>query len=146
MTEPQSDTTPLIRWFDQVGRHDTKTVGGKGGNLGELARAGLPVPAGFLVTSDAFLVTLAANGVRDELLQQFVATQRDEPAALDTRAKQMRELTHTLVFPTQLQAAIAAAYDRLGGDARVAVRSSATSEDSATTSFAGMHESFTNVR
>jgi pyruvate, water dikinase len=145
VAEPRADSQVLIRWFDEIGRDDTKTVGGKGGNLGELTRAGLPVPSGFVITSHAFISALAANGLRDELRKQFDATQRDEPVALQERAAHMRELTRTLAFPTELREAITNAYGKLGADVRVAVRSSATSEDSATTSFAGMHESFTNV-
>lgn len=138
-------TQKLVRWFDELSREDTKSVGGKGGNLGELTRAGLPVPPGFVITSDAFVSTLIANGLRDELLKQFEATQHDEPRALQDRAAHMRELTRGLVIPPELREAITEAYRKLGADARVAVRSSATSEDTATTSFAGMHESFTNV-
>lgn len=135
----------LIRWFAQVGQRDTSTVGGKGGNLGELVHAGLPVPTGFIITSNAYVTALTANGVRDKLREHFEAAQSDGPAALEQRAQRMRELARGLVIPPQLRAAIAAAYNRFGPEARVAVRSSATSEDTATTSFAGMHESFTNV-
>lgn len=142
---PQSEDNELIRWFDQIGRHDTSTVGGKGANLGELTQAGLPVPPGFVITSHAFLTALSEGGVRDQLRQHFEATQSDQPEALDQRSTRMRELAGTLTFPPALRAAITAAYNRLGAQTRVAVRSSATSEDTATTSFAGMHESFTNV-
>jgi pyruvate, water dikinase len=145
VAQPVPQSGAQVRWFGEVGKHDTQTVGGKGGNLGELTRAGLPVPDGFVVTSDAFLTALDANGLREQLRRDFTETQRNAPEALDQRSKQMRELVRSLTLPPGLCAAISDAYAKLGPDARVAVRSSATSEDSATTSFAGMHESFTNV-
>jgi pyruvate, water dikinase len=61
-----TDAAPIV-WFDQLGRSDVATAGGKGANLGELARAGLPVPPGFVVTAPAFLAAMEDRGVREEL-------------------------------------------------------------------------------
>ena len=57
----------FIRWFEEVDLHDAPRVGGKGANLGELTRAGLPVPPGFVITADAYLVSMDGAGVRNEL-------------------------------------------------------------------------------
>ncbi|MEY4580058.1 MAG: Phosphoenolpyruvate synthase [Pseudomonadota bacterium] len=136
--------TAPIRWFQDITRDDAKEVGGKGANLGEITRAGLPVPAGFVVTATAYVATLEANTIRAELQRLFAESQRDG-AAMDELAAKMRNLISKVVIPEALQSAILDAYAKLEGHAHVAVRSSATSEDSGTTSFAGMHESFTNV-
>ncbi|MET0387399.1 MAG: phosphoenolpyruvate synthase [Polyangiales bacterium] len=135
----------MVRSLEQLTLRDAKQVGGKGANLGELLQAGLPVPPGFVITSHAFVATLAANEVRDQLQTLFAATQRAEPAELEQQAHTMRHIASGLELPVALRDAIRGAYAALGADVRVAVRSSATSEDGATTSFAGMHESFTNV-
>ena len=44
----------LIAWFDEVGRNDVPLVGGKGANLGEMTKADIPVPPGFIVTADTY--------------------------------------------------------------------------------------------
>ncbi len=55
-------STELIGWFADVGLADRPTVGGKGGSLGELTRAGIPVPAGFVVRTAAFDDFVASAG------------------------------------------------------------------------------------
>ena len=142
---PPSDTS-AIRWLTDIRGDEAKSVGGKGANLGEMVRAGLPVPPGFVITSQAFVAALDASGLRAELQGLFEGTQKPDLQDLESTAARMRALANTLIIPEPLRAAIAEAYSKLGVDCLVAVRSSATSEDSAATSFAGMHESFTNVR
>jgi integrase len=134
-----------IAWFDELSKADVSRVGGKGANLGEMTRAGLPVPPGFVVTTEGFLAALSEAGVRDELRAAFVGVDPDDPAALAAASLRMCELVERAVMPSEVRTALAGAYARLGADAAVAVRSSATSEDTGATSFAGMHETFTNV-
>jgi pyruvate,water dikinase len=134
-----------IRWFDSLSVGDTATVGGKGANLGELTRAGLPVPPGFVVTAPAYLDAMTRGGVRELLRDRSVGIAADDPAELATRAAELRELVAKAGIPDDLRAEIVAAYERLGTGVRVAVRSSATAEDTAGTSFAGMHRTITNV-
>jgi pyruvate,water dikinase len=133
-----------VVWLDAVSRDDVPLVGGKGANLGEMTRAGLPVPEGFVVTSRAFLAALESAGVRQELADRFLAVDPDDVAGLARAAEAMRALVTRAPLPSALEAAIVDAYRRLGSTA-VAVRSSATSEDAASTSFAGMHETYTHV-
>ena len=59
--------TSYIAWFEELSRDSIENAGGKGANLGEMTRAGLPVPPGFVVTTDAFLSTLDTCGIRGEL-------------------------------------------------------------------------------
>lgn len=136
-------TAPVV-WFDELSRSSVPFAGGKGANLGEMARAGLPVPGGFVVTTSAFVAALEAGGVREQLKELFRGADADSPQALAEASGKMRALVEQAGVTEEVRAAIAAAYRELGEGA-VAVRSSATSEDTGTTSFAGMHETFTNV-
>lgn len=138
---------PLVRPFDDITLADTATVGGKGANLGELASAGLPIPPGFVVTADAYLLAMAEAGLREELQTRFAAARADadDQVALAQAAEELRALVHKAGAPETVRRAVVAAYRALGDDRAVAVRSSATAEDSAGTSFAGMHDTFTNV-
>lgn len=120
-------------------------AGGKGANLGELIGAGVRVPPGFVVTAPAYLDALDRAGVRGAVadLGRAPATGPDDP---ERRAAEARALVAAVEVPDDLRAAITDAYARLGRDRYVAVRSSATGEDSAEDSFAGMNETFTDVR
>lgn len=140
-------TTEGIAWLADLSLEDTASVGGKGANLGELTRAGLPVPAAFVVTAAGYLQAMDAGGVRDELRSTFAeACQHvDDPGRLAAAAERLQSLVRKAGVPTTLREQIVGASHRLGREAAVAVRSSATSEDSAGTSFAGMHETFANV-
>jgi pyruvate,water dikinase len=134
-----------IRWFKELSLKEANLAGGKGANLGELVRAGLPVPPGFVLLAPAFLDAMEAGGVRAELRTQLAEVNVDDPAQLEASSASMRELVHRAGIPASLRSALVEAYRQLGKGVRVAVRSSAPSEDSAGTSFAGMHETFTNV-
>ena len=118
--------TALVRPIDQVSTADRDAVGGKGANLGELARARFPVPDGFILTTAAY--TLAARAARLD---------PREPAAA------ARRLTASAV-PDAVATATCEAYAALGGG-RVAVRSSATAEDLPNASFAGQQDTYLDV-
>jgi pyruvate, water dikinase len=133
-----------VAWFDELSVDDAPRAGGKGANLGELTRAGMPVPPGFVVTADAYLDAMDQGGVRHELVVTAAGVDIDEAAGLAAAAARLQELVHKAGVPDALRREIASAYDRLGGG-RVAVRSSATTEDLEGASFAGMNRTFTNV-
>ena len=120
---------------------------GKGANLGELASAGLPVPPGFVITAEGYLAAMDDGGVRDELRVVFedACRRSEDPSALAESAERMRSLVHKAGVLPGLRDDVLRAYHRLGEAVPVAVRSSATAEDTAGTSFAGMHETFANV-
>jgi pyruvate,water dikinase len=140
----QRTMNEYIAWFDDLSRSDVTRAGGKGANLGEMTRAGLPVPPGFVITPPAFFAALEATGIRQELRRTFEGLPADDATKLADAAARMRALALGVKLPAQVRAAVAEAYAKLGASA-VAVRSSATSEDTADTSFAGMHETFTNI-
>ncbi len=135
-----------IAWFGELSKNDVSIAGGKGANLGELVRAGAPVPEGFVVTAQAYLEALDAAGLRAEVCDLAVRSGEGNQADVGAAAAQLQALIRKAGLPEALQRDILDAYGRLGRDVFVAVRSSATAEDSASTSFAGMNETFTNVR
>lgn len=138
-------TSPAVVRLNQVGSNDVGLVGGKGANLGEMLQAGLPVPNGFVVTSSAYLDVMERSGVRTRLAELTQSSATSTPDELEQIAEVARQLVRNCSMPDDLVAAVDAAFAESCRGTRVAVRSSATSEDTADTSFAGMNESFTNV-
>ncbi|MGQ0560850.1 MAG: phosphoenolpyruvate synthase [Gemmatimonadota bacterium] len=139
----------FIRWFEDLGRDDVALVGGKGANLGEMTRAELPVPEGFAVTVDAYRRFQEASGLAHQISEQLEQLQVGDPAELRRSAESLQDLIRRAAIPDDVRDAIAEAYDELARRTEepfVAVRSSATIEDTEQFSFAGMFESFLNVR
>jgi pyruvate,water dikinase len=138
------DDSAAVAWLEELDKDSVAVAGGKGANLGELAHAGFPVPPGFVITAPAYLQAMEAGGVRADLRD---GSGRFEPGARgEEAAAELQELVRKAGMPSLLARAIVDAYHKLGDGVFVAVRSSATAEDSASTSFAGMNETFTNVR
>lgn len=131
----------LIRPFAQLGLSDRASVGGKGASLGELTRAGIPVPPGFVVDTMSFhlfVETLDGGGALRRGLELLHA---DDTDAIAQAGRAMRQRVEAAEMPSSLAAAITSAYLELGGGA-VAVRSSATGEDSEEASFAGLQDTY----
>ena len=122
----------MIVWFEEITAADVVRVGGKGANLGECARAGLPVPPGFCVSTDAYRE--ATSGLTGALAAD--AARGDSAAA--------RERVLSIPLPESVRSAVEEAYLRLG-EPPVAVRSSATAEDLAEASFAGQQDTYLSV-
>ncbi|HEY7395777.1 MAG TPA: phosphoenolpyruvate synthase, partial [Gemmatimonadaceae bacterium] len=141
-------TATLIVPFTQAHRSDVPSLGGKGANLGEMTAAGLPVPPGFVISIRAYETFYAANELEPRARAELANVNADDPASLERSATALRQLILDGEMPDHVRGAIERAYDELvNGQAggRVAVRSSATAEDTAEYSFAGMFESFLNV-
>lgn len=134
---------PCIAWFADIGLPDRPAVGGKGGSLGELTRAGLPVPPGFVVRTEAFEAFIAALDAARPLRAPVEAL---DPADLETAGAvtaEIRKRIEAAPLPSDVEQAIRAAYAGLaGGDGPVAVRSSATTEDAEDASFAGLQDTY----
>jgi len=135
----------IVRWFDEIGLADVNELGGKGANLGELTRAGLPVPRGYVITAGAYLAAMEADGTRARLQDLLGAADPSEAAALATAAAAAQRLVRDAPVPPDMADAVIKACVELGSGVSVAVRSSATAEDAGDTSFAGMNATFTNV-
>ncbi|MBB2912085.1 pyruvate,water dikinase [Streptosporangium becharense] len=118
---------------------DLALTGGKGASLARLARAGLPVPAGFHVTTDAYRDFVSRDGLHDLIMEAVAGSPPDRAAAHIAALFADREM------PPETAGEIRAAYARLGDDVPVAVRSSATAEDLPGMSFAGQQDTYLNV-
>ena len=128
---------------------DAAIVGGKGASLGELLRAGIPVPPGFAVTVSAFQAAMAAIDPGGRQRAGIEALDASDLSAIMTTTAAFRDAVTAAPVPDSVAAAITAAYAALGGgtqDPDVAVRSSATLEDSAAASFAGLQDTYLSVR
>ncbi|HLY47685.1 MAG TPA: phosphoenolpyruvate synthase [Solirubrobacteraceae bacterium] len=152
-TETPPSVTPAeldpVRPFTALSVADVAYAGGKGANLGQLTRAGLPVPPGFVVGAPAYAAFLNQTGLRARLAQLLDSLDVEDTGALQAAAEAAREAVGGTEMPAWLRSAIGDAYEALVGktaDAPVAVRSSATAEDTASASFAGMNETFLNTR
>jgi phosphohistidine swiveling domain-containing protein len=119
-------------------------VGGKAGNLGELTRAGLPVPPGFCLTTDAYQRATAQAALAD-IFDALDRTSATDVPALTTLAVRARDAVLAAPFPAEIADAVTTAYAKLGTDVPVAVRSSATAEDLPFASFAGQQDTYLNI-
>lgn len=118
----------MVKGFGEIRKEDIETVGGKGANLGEMTAAGIPIPSGFVLTSQAYREFLKENHITD-----FES------------AKNVREKIIEGILPETVTKPLLSEYGKMGNK-RVAVRSSATAEDLADASFAGQQETYLNVR
>src|SRR5215218_3725034 len=135
-------------WFDEIRKDDIALAGGKGANLGELSRAGLPVPPGFVLTTAAYDAFVGSNDIGDAIVGRASVALAEDPAAFAEVAEGIRALFARGKVPEAMAVEIRAAYEELSedGETAVAVRSSATAEDLAGASFAGQQETYLNVR
>ena len=144
MKAGQQKNARLVLSFRDVDRAALPIVGGKAANLGELTRAGLPVPAGFCVTTAAY--ELVAEGVKlGQILDDLAGTPPEDTARLGELAAAARDALLEAPVPEDIIEAIGEAYRELGGGEPVAVRSSATAEDLPAASFAGQQDTYLNV-
>ncbi|HUP33417.1 MAG TPA: phosphoenolpyruvate synthase [Gaiellaceae bacterium] len=137
--------TAALRPFAELSREDVAFAGGKGANLGELARANVPVPLGFVVGAPAYAAFVDGSGLRHRIAARLASVDVDDPDQLEAAASDLRALVEDEPVPPDVEAAVRHAYAELAGEGPVAVRSSATAEDTETASFAGMNETFLNV-
>src|SRR5258706_1422225 len=139
---------PIVTFFKDIDKHDTPLVGGKGANLGEMTKAGFPVPNGFAVTINAYDLFLEENDIAKKIYDILGTTDVNDPAQLDSASRKIQKMVGNSKIPDTVSKDIIEAYKKLSGPfkkALVAVRSSATAEDAGTTSFAGQQASFLNV-
>lgn len=146
----QPRPAPLILWNRELRRADIPRAGGKGANLGEMTYAGLPVPPGFVISIDGYAHFRSATGIGAALEERLAKLDIDDASALNSVAAELRSLVEQAAIPRDLEAEIVNAWASLAAevdkpDLLVAVRSSATAEDTHQYSFAGMFESFLNV-
>ncbi|HMB22481.1 MAG TPA: PEP/pyruvate-binding domain-containing protein, partial [Anaerolineales bacterium] len=136
----------FVKMIAELDRTDLPIAGGKGANLGALTRAGLPVPGGFVVTTDGYRAFVAANKLDEDLRQILESVQMDDPVSLEAGSERIRARFHSGQIPSNLSDEIRRAYLALHNPATaVAVRSSATAEDLPDLSFAGQQDTYLNI-
>jgi pyruvate,water dikinase len=134
--------------LSEVSESDLPLVGGKASKLGELVREGLPIPPGFVLTTEAYDAFVRATALSTELPAALDSIRPEQPETIDAASLRIRSLFETVPFPKDLRDEIAEAYETFARQNAVrfcAVRSSATAEDLEGASFAGLQETFLNV-
>jgi pyruvate,water dikinase len=140
----QSSMPVVIALHDDAA--SLELTGGKGASLARLARAGLPAPPGFHVTTAAYRRFVSEHDLQAQILDAVALVAADQPATLEAASQQIGALFAQRPMPDVIAAAIRQAYAELGDDLPVAVRSSATAEDLPEMSFAGQQETYLNMR
>jgi len=139
-------STDTIGWFADIRLDDRPQVGGKGGSLGELQRAGIDVPPGFVVKTNAFEHFIQALERESPVRSRIEALDPDNLEALALCCQEIRARVEQIALPAEVSDAISSAHEALSaGDAEpgpVAVRSSATTEDAVDASFAGLQDTY----
>lgn len=132
--------------FSEIGAADHGRVGGKCASLGEMTQAGVAVPPGFAVTTEAYLAMLQHHNLRGEIERHMTGLDADDIDAVDRAAQAIRIRIRSHKLPGDVETAIREAYAAMGDDIPVAVRSSATAEDLPDASFAGQQDTYLWVR
>jgi len=157
--------TNWIKWLSELNKDSGKVAGGKGANLAEIYNSKFPVPPAFVITAQAYDYFLEKTGVKEEIKNILEKIDIEDTKQLDDSAKKIREIIINQEMPKDLKDEIIENYDIFGEsiiqnisaeaalilkntkeDVFVAVRSSATTEDLASASFAGEHESFLSIK
>ena len=139
----------IVVFFKDIDKNDIPLVGGKGANLGEMTKAGFPVPEGFAVTVEGYSRFLKENNLEVQIKEILDRIDRDNPESLQDGARQIQKKINSGRIPDPVSREVVKAYQKLSGRFNkllVAVRSSATAEDLPTASFAGQQATFLNVK
>ena len=139
----------LVLSLDDLSKEEVGIAGGKGANLGEMRKAGFPVPDGFVVTTEAFELFARENDLEKKVGWLLAKIDANNPKKLETYTSMIRLIIESSRIPKAIVEEVLAAYDQVckkaGKRVPVAVRSSATAEDSRDASFAGQQATFLNV-
>ncbi len=139
-------TGRYVRGLEEIDKMQVALAGGKGANLGELSRIeGVRVPAGYCVTTDAFLRIMSEAPSIDDRLDRLSRLDPDDRGTIRTLSAEIRRTLEAVAVPDDLAAAITRSLAGLGEQTACAVRSSATAEDLPTASFAGQQDTYLNV-
>ncbi|ADN49642.1 phosphoenolpyruvate synthase [Vulcanisaeta distributa] len=141
----------FIVWLNEEVK-DPSILGGKGANLNKLMLMGVPVPPGFVITTEAFNYFMSVNGLRDRVLNIINEVVKEgRPEEYEEAERRIKGLILNTEIPRDLHEEITRAYMELSKSFNtdalaVAVRSSASAEDLRTSSFAGQQDTYLNVR
>lgn len=134
----------FIKNFNHIARRDVAAAGGKGASLGEMTRAGMLVPPGFVITASAFDGFLHSTGLDAEIEAILRKLNHKDLNSVEKASVQIRAMIDEEAIPPDLKQEVLASHRKLKAKF-VAVRSSATAEDSKVASWAGELETYLNV-
>lgn len=139
-----------VEFFKQLGKDDIPIAGGKGANLGELTNAGIPVPPGFVITSETYQKFICETGVADEINKMLAGLDINDTNELQKVSEEIKNLIITTPIPSDIKNVIIESYNALCvnvdiDNVVVAIRSSATAEDLPDASFAGQQDTYLNI-
>jgi len=140
-----------VMWFESYWVGMKPEVGGKASSLGEMTGAGLPVPPGFALTTEAYRTSRDAVGLDATLVRLLHGLDTSDTDMVSDRCGRIRDHIRTMPMDPDVEEHLRHAYRELSrrsgvADVPVAVRSSATSEDSPDASFAGEHDTYLWIR
>ncbi len=133
-----------IKHFKELGKGDAKVAGGKGASLGEMTRAGLAVPPGFVVTANAFEQFCKETNVNSDIASILKKVKHSDVGSVEKASEEIRGIISGVKMPKDIATEILQNFKKLGAKF-VAVRSSATAEDSKIASWAGELETYLNA-
>ncbi len=134
-----------IKHFSEINKNDVMSAGGKGASLGEMTQAGFQIPEGFVVLADAFDKFLEETDINIEIDSILKTVDHNAVHTVERASEQIQALILNADIPSDLADEIQKTYKNLAAE-YVAVRSSATSEDSADAAWAGQLDTFLNTR
>ncbi len=135
---------PFVKTFRQISKKDVKIAGGKGASLGEMTGAGLPVPPGFVVLEGGFENFLILAELNEKIKNILETVKAEDDKTVVKASAQIRSIISKTKIPQALEKDILEEFKKLNAK-HVAVRSSATAEDSKSASWAGELETYLNV-
>jgi len=130
--------------FNKIRKEDVSLAGGKGASLGEMTSAGIPVPDGFVVLSNVFDEFIKETDLNIEIDAVLDTVNIDEVHTVENASEKIQALILNSEMPKDIAKEIQNSFNKLDSEF-VAVRSSATSEDSASAAWAGQLDSFLNT-
>lgn len=133
-----------IRQFSELTKDDVSIAGGKGSSLGEMTRAGIPVPPGFVVLTDAFHHYIQSNNLLLEIQAALDSVNKDNTQSVEDVSEKIQALIINGAIDEELRNLLADAFADLDAEF-VAVRSSATAEDGKEAAWAGQLDSYLNT-
>ena len=158
--------TKYVKWLSELSKDSIPVAGGKGANLAEMFNFKLPVPPAFVITAQAYSHFLQTSGIAQKIDSMIKEITIENTQQLETKAKEIQYIVEKAEMPDDMKQEIMEAYENLTVDKAaleeasndvmkilrmteppfVAVRSSATTEDLKTASFAGQQETFLNIK
>ncbi len=134
----------IIREFKRLGKNDAALAGGKGASLGEMTQAGIPVPPGFVILSESFEKFIEETGIKSDIDAILHKVNTEDISTVEFASESIKEIILSREMPKDIEKEILSNFIKLGAKF-VAVRSSATAEDSASAAWAGQLDSFLNT-